>query len=36
MYSIIYAGERKPHMLWEEFESRLTVEFSVFDEHEGR
>ena len=29
--SLFYAGEKKPHMWWEEFETRLTVAFSTID-----
>ena len=32
---MFYAGEKKPHMWWEEFESRFIVEFLVIDKQEG-
>ena len=34
--NLFYAGEKKPHMWWEEFETRLTVAFSTIDRTEGR
>ena len=34
--SLFYAGEKKPHMWWEEFETRLVTSFAVIDKHEGR
>ncbi len=33
---MFYAGEKKPHMWWEEFETRLTVAFAKLDKYEGR
>ena len=34
--SLFYAGEKKPHMWWEEFEKQLTRSFAVYDTKEGR
>ena len=34
--SLFYAGEKKPHMWWEEFETRLITAFVVVEKHEGR
>jgi hypothetical protein len=34
--NMFYAGEKKPHMWWEEFETRLTVAFATVDKAEGR
>ena len=36
LQNLFYAGEKKPHMWWEEFEMRLTVAFATIDKHEGR
>ena len=34
--TLFYAGERKPHMWWVEFERRLNLAFQTFVKHEGR
>jgi len=34
--SLFYAGERKPHMWWEEFEKQLSMAFVIYDRREGR
>ena len=34
--SLFYAGEKKPHMWWEEFERQLTSAFTIYDKKEGR
>ena len=34
--NMFYSGEKKPHMWWEEFETRLTVAFATLDKEEGR
>ena len=34
--SLYYAGEKKPHMWWEEFEKQLTKAFAVYHRNEGR
>lgn len=34
--SLFYAGEKKPHMWWEEFERQLTSAFTTYDKKEGR
>ena len=34
--SLFYAGEKKPHMWWEEFEKQLTKSFAVYDKKEDR
>jgi hypothetical protein len=33
---LFYAGEKKPHMWWDEFERQLTKSFAVYDKKEGR
>ena len=33
--NLFYAGEKKPHMWWAEFESRLTVAFATVDKEDG-
>ena len=34
--TLYYTGEKKPHMWWEEFETRLTTAFAVIDKSEDR
>ena len=34
--TLYYSGEKKPHMWWEEFETRLTKAFLAYDKKEGR
>jgi hypothetical protein len=34
--TLFYAGEKKPHMWWEEFERQLTRAFSVYDRRANR
>jgi hypothetical protein len=34
--TLFYAGEKKPHMWWAEFERRLNSAFQTFVKHEGR
>ena len=34
--SLFYAGEKKPHMWWEEFEKQLTAAFAAYDKKENR
>jgi hypothetical protein len=34
--TLFYSGEKKPHMWWEEFETRLVTAFAVIDKYEGR
>ena len=34
--SLYYSGEKKPHMWWEEFETRIVTAFAVIDKTEGR
>ena len=34
--SLYYAGEKKPHMWWAEFEKELSRAFAIFDRVEGR
>jgi hypothetical protein len=34
--SLFYAGEKKPHMWWEEFEKQLTSAFTIYNKREGR
>jgi hypothetical protein len=34
--TLFYAGEKKPHMWWAEFERRLNFAFQTFVKHEGR
>ena len=34
--NLFYSGEKKPHMWWEEFETRLTVAFATIDKDQGR
>ena len=32
---LFYAGEKKPHMWWDKFETRMTNEFSIVDKYAG-
>ena len=34
--NLFYSGEKKPHMWWEEFETKLTVAFATIDKDQGR
>ena len=34
--TLYYAGEKKPHMWWEEFEKQLTLAFNAYDKKERR
>ena len=34
--SLFYAGEKKPHIWWEEFETRLVTALAVVDKYESR
>ena len=34
--SLYYAGEKKPHMWWAEFEKEMSRAFAIFDKVEGR
>ena len=34
--NLFYAGEKKPHMWWLEFERRLNLAFQTYVKHEGR
>ena len=34
--NLFYSGEKKPHMWWEEFETRLTMAFAIIDKDQGR
>lgn len=34
--SLFYAGEKKPHMWWSEFEKELSRAFAIYDRSEGR
>jgi hypothetical protein len=34
--NLFYAGEKKPHMWWEEFERQLTKAFSIYDRRANR
>jgi hypothetical protein len=34
--SLFYAGEKKPHMWWEEFEKQSTSAFMIYNKREGR
>lgn len=34
--SLYYAGEKKPHMWWEEFEKQLTLAFNAYNKKEHR
>ncbi|MCP4745298.1 MAG: hypothetical protein GY874_04025, partial [Desulfobacteraceae bacterium] len=36
LQDLFYAGEKKPHMWWDEFEVRLTNAFAVVDKDAGR
>ena len=35
LQTLFYSGKKKPHMWWEEFETRLTTAFATYDKHEG-
>ena len=34
--NLFYAGEKRPHMWWDEFERQLTDAFTTYDKREGR
>jgi hypothetical protein len=34
--NLFYAGEKKPHMWWEEFEKQLNLAFTIYDQRERR
>ena len=34
--NMFYSGEKKPHMWWEEFETRLSLAFATLDKEAGR
>eukprot|EP00978_Attheya_sp_CCMP212_P014772 scaffold37804_cov62-Attheya_sp.AAC.6 len=36
LHTLFYAGEKPPHMWWEEFEKRLTKVFTTYVKKEGR
>ena len=36
MKNLFYAGKKKPHMWWDEFERQLTNAFTTYDKREGR
>ena len=36
IYYMMYTGEQRPHMWWEEFELRLMAAFATIDEHKNR
>ena len=36
LQDLSYAGEKNPHMWWDEFERQLTDQFNTYDHHERR
>lgn len=34
--NLFYAGEKKPHMWWDEFEKQLNLAFTIYDQREKR